>query len=257
MNRRKFLSRTLTGAAIGLAVSSPLVHAAESFSRKQEIKAIAFDGFPIFDPRPIVMLVKTLFPKDGEQFRKMWFNKIFSYSWLRTNGDRYKGFYEIIEDALIYTTKRLNVEFNEVKREQLMEIWLNLKPWPDVVSALNIYKDKGIRLGFLSNLSEEMLRINARSSGIEESFEFYLTTDKVRAFKPSPTAYQMGVDAFKLPKKNIAFAAFGAWDAVGASWFGYPTVWVNRFGLPEENLDANGITVGRGIDTLTEFVVHS
>ena len=102
-----------------------------------------------------------------------------------------------------------------------------------------------------------MLRINARSSGIEESFEFYLTTDKVRAFKPSPTAYQMGVDAFKLPKKNIAFAAFGAWDAVGASWFGYPTVWVNRFGLPEENLDANGITVGRGIDTLTEFVVHS
>lgn len=135
-----------------------------------------------------------------------------------------------------------------------MEVWLQLKPWPDFSAALKIFKDKGIRLAFLSNLTEEMLRINTKKSGIEDAFEFYLSTDNVSAFKPHPRAYQMGVDAFNLPKKNIAFAAFGSWDAVGASWFGYPTVWINRFGLPAENLDSGVITTGRDITTLVDFV---
>ena len=256
MNRRNFMSVTLSSTALGLSLSSPLVSSAVTSGKPTQIKAIAFDGFPIFDPRPIVKLVKTLFPKEGEAFRQMWFNKIFSYTWLRTNGGKYKGFYAIIGDALAYTATRLNVELNEGKRDQLMEIWLNLKPWPDVSLALKNFKEQGIRLAFLSNLSEEMLRINTRNSGIEDAFEFYLSTDKVKAFKPDPRAYQMGVEAFKLPKQNIAFAAFGAWDAVGASWFGYPTVWVNRFNLPEENLDVSDVTSGQGIDTLVNFVKH-
>jgi 2-haloacid dehalogenase len=54
-----------------------------------------------------------------------------------------------------------------------------------------------------------MLRANAKNSGIESAFEFYLSTDRVQAYKPSPLAYQMGIDAFGLPKEDIAFAAFG------------------------------------------------
>jgi 2-haloacid dehalogenase len=37
--------------------------------------------------------------------------------------------------------------------------------------------------------------------------EPHLSTDRVKAFKPDPRAYQMGVDAFKLKKEEIAFAA--------------------------------------------------
>jgi len=218
------------------------------------IKAIAFDGFPIFDPRPILALAKKIYPQLNDEFGKTWFNKIFAYTWLRTNGGHYKNFYAILEDSLAYTATRLKVELNADRRDQLMGIWLQLKPWPDVAVALQTFKQQGIRLAFLSNLGEEMLRINTRNSDIEDAFEFYLTTDNVGAFKPHPKAYQMGVDAFALPKQNIAFAAFGAWDAVGASWFGYPTVWVNRFGLPNENLDANDIISGRDINTLVDFV---
>ena len=50
--------------------------------------------------------------------------------------------------------------------------------------------------------------------------------------------------------------AFGAWDAAGASWFGYPTVWVNRFGRPVEKLDSGPIVTGRNIETLVDFVVR-
>ncbi len=254
MNRRQFLSITAGVTTFGLTLSNPLINTALAKTTKTNIKAIAFDGFPIFDPRPIFGLVNTLYPKQGKAFSKAWFNKIFAYTWLRTNGARYKNFYAIIGDALAYTATQFKVELKADKRDQLIGIWLQLKPWPDISKALQAFKDQGIRIAFLSNLTEKMLRINTKNAGIEDAFEFYLTTDNVNAFKPDPRAYQMGVDAFKLPKQNIAFAAFGAWDAVGASWFGYPTVWVNRLDLPAENLDAGPITIGRNITTLVDFV---
>jgi len=35
--------------------------------------------------------------------------------------------------------------------------------------------------------------------------------------KPDARAYQMAETAFKLPRERILFAAFGGWDAAGAS----------------------------------------
>ena len=67
-----------------------------------------------------------------------------------------------------------------------------------------------------------------KNSGLENIFEPHLSTDRVSAYKPDPRAYQMGVDAFGLSRQEIAFVAFGGWDAAGARSYGYPTFWVNR-----------------------------
>jgi len=251
LNRRQLLKLMAGGAAASLLATSVLAQAAT----KPNIKAIAFDGFPIFDPRPIFGLSKTLFPEQGNALAKLWFSKIFGYTWLRTVGVHYKNFYAVIEDALIFSAESLKLDLPPKKQKQLMDIWLNLKVWPDVKPALQKFKKNNIRLGFLSNLTEEMLRTNAKNSGIEDAFEFYLSTDRVQAYKPSPLAYQMGVEAFGLPKENIAFAAFGGWDAAGAKWFGYPTVWVNRLGSPTEKLGVKPDSMGKNIDQLVNFVL--
>lgn len=254
MNRRSFLTTIAGGAMLGAASLSPLLQNSAVAKGRAPIKAICFDAFPLFDPRAIFSLVKTLVPDQGETFSEMWFNKIFAYSWLRNSGDQYTDFTSVIADALNYTSTRLAVDLSNDTREQLTDIWYNLQLWPDARAAIESFSEQGIKLAFLSNLTEKMLRANTRRNGVEDQFEIYLSTDNVRAFKPSPRAYQMGVDAFELPKENIAFAAFGAWDAVGASWFGYPTVWVNRFDRPAENLDSGAITSGRDISVLTNFV---
>ena len=250
LDRRQFLKLMAGGAAASLLSTSVLAQA----TAKPNIKAIAFDGFPIFDPRPVFGLAKTLYPAQGQALAKLWFTKIFGYTWLRTAGGHYKSFYAVIEDALLFSAKSIKLELTTKKQKQLMEAWLNLQAWPDVKSALERLKKNNIRLCFLSNLTEEMLRTNAKNSGIEDAFEFYLSTDRVQAYKPSPLAYQMGVDAFALPKENIAFAAFAGWDAAGAKWFGYPTVWVNRLGSPVEKLDVKPDRTGKGIDQLVNFV---
>lgn len=252
MHRRKFLSSTVGGATIGLVSTSPLLRIARAAAKTGEIKAVAFDAFPIFDPRPILKLAHSLAP-NHEGFGTAWFNKIFSYTWLRTSAGQYRDFHSVIGDALDYTTRQKKIVLSSGDRELLLGAWLRLDPWPDAAVAVRQLQDNGIRLAFLSNFTEDMLRANAANAGMEAAFS-YFSTDLAGAFKPDPKAYQVAIDRLGLAKKEIAFCAFAAWDAAGASWFGYPTVWVNRLGQTAENLGTQPTVTGQNLSALLSFV---
>ena len=139
----------------------------------------------------------------------------------------------------------------------LVAAFFQMELWPDVVRLLGDFQQRGLRLAFLTNLSEAMLRSNMRPAGIEHFFQAALSTDRARAFKPAPEAYQLGVEEFGLKKEEVAFAAFAAWDATGASWFGYPTAWVNRLGQQAESLGAPPAVAGRDLAVLDDLLHRS
>jgi 2-haloacid dehalogenase len=85
-------------------------------------------------------------------------------------------------------------------------------------------------------------------------FEHVLSTDLVKTYKPDPRAYQLGIDALGLPREQIVFAAFAGWDAAGAKTFGYPTYWVNRLGLPPEELGILPDGTGANLTDLAALV---
>jgi len=196
-----------------------------------------------------------MFPEKGSDLGNIWRTRQFEYTWLRTLGGRYVDFWQVSEEALVFAAKARGVDFSVARRDQLMQSWLTLKAWPDVAPALQQLKNAGIRMAFLSNLTEKMLDAAVKNSGLEGYFEQHLSTDRVKAFKPASTAYQMGLDAFKLEKAEIVFAAFAGWDAAGAKWFGYPTFWVNRLNAPVEELGVAPDGVGSGLSDLVEFVL--
>lgn len=249
MNRRQFLGAAALGVAQQAISSSP--PAPESIHLDH--RAILFDGFPIFDPRPVFALAEELFPGHGKELTDLWKNRQFEYTWLRTLTGHYADFPSIIRDALKFAAESLKLEIKQSHFEQLIGRYFQLQAWPDVQPALKQLKEQGIKLGFLSNFSEAMLRANIKNAGLEDYFEPILSTDRVRAFKPDPRAYQMGINALKLPRENIVFAAFAGWDAAGAKSFGYPTFWVNRLNsLPEElGLPADGTG---GMHDLVKFM---
>jgi 2-haloacid dehalogenase len=215
-------------------------------------RAIAFDAFVIFDPRPVFTLAENLFPNRGSELNALWKTRQFEYTWLRTLSGQYVDFFSITRDALVFAAKSLKIDLKPDQREQLLQGYLHLKAWPDVAPGLRQLKGVGIKLGFLSNFSETMLAANLKSSGLEEFFDQMLSTDRVKAFKPDRRAYQMGIDAFKFKRAEVAFAAFGGWDAAGAKSFGYPTFWVNRLDSSEEELDAHADAIG-GMSGLVKF----
>jgi 2-haloacid dehalogenase len=253
VRRRELLHLIAGGVAAGLLVSSPLARGAT----RPKIKAIAFDGLTVFDPRPVFALAEELFPGQGTGLSNAWRTRQFEYTWLRTLSRRYVDFWQVTEDALVFAAKTLKLELPRGKRTQLMEAYLQLKAWPDAPAALRSLKAAGIRLAFLSNFTSKMLDAAINNSGLGGIFEDHLSTDKVQAFKPDPRAYQMGIDAFRLKREEIAFAAFSGWDAAGAKWFGYPTVWVNRMNLPGEELGVTPDAIGGNLNDLVNFVKAS
>jgi 2-haloacid dehalogenase len=219
-----------------------------------KVKAIAFDAFVIFDPRPIVARAEELFPGHGASLCNEWRVRQFEYTWLRSMSNRYVDFWKVTEDALAYACRKEALSLTDDKRKDLMNAYLSLKAWPDVLPALQSLKASGVRLGFLSNFTPRMLDADIRGSGLEGIFEQVLSTDKVSTYKPDPRAYQMGVDAFALPREEMLFVAFAGWDAAGARSFGYPTFWANRSGQLPEELSATPDGEGKSLADLLTFI---
>jgi 2-haloacid dehalogenase len=252
INRRELLG----AASSGLALSGMAASTSSAATAPATIKAIAFDGFPIFDPRPIFALAEELFPGRGAELSNAWRIRQFEYTWLRTIAQRYRDFLGVIDDALVFAGHSLNLDIPDEKRKALVDGYLHMNAWPDVAPVLSKLTQAGIRLAFLNNFTPAMLDANIRSAGLEGFFEYKLSTDAVGVYKPHPRSYQMGIDAFGLEREEILFAAFAGWDASGAKLFGYPTFWVNRQKQPLEQLDAIPDGEGTGMNDLLNFLPH-
>src|SRR5262249_32894946 len=140
LKRREFLGRM---AAAGLALQT-ITNGAAGFRRA--IRAVAFDAFPILDPRPVFALVDELYPEKGVGLGSIWRTRQFEYAWLRTITRRYSDFWQVTDDALVFAAKSLKVEFTPEKHARLMEAYLKLRCWPEAPTALRSLRKVGIRL---------------------------------------------------------------------------------------------------------------
>ena len=235
-NRRQFL-RTAVGSTVAAAMTSELLNTKRQVSTRSHIRAIAFDALVIFDMAIVGKRVEEEFPGKGLELTSLWRLRQFEYTWLRTAGERYRDFWHITEDALKYACASMKLQLSAAHRDNLMNAYHELRPWPDVLEALIELKHRKIRVVFLTNFTADMIVKNLQATEFSSFFEDHLTTDRVGAFKPSPRAYKMALDYFGYQRHEIAFVAFAPWDVAGAKWFGYPTVWINRAGVSPEELD--------------------
>jgi 2-haloacid dehalogenase len=170
---------------------------------------------------------------------------------------RYVDFSRLTEDALTYAASAMQVEPTAGQKRQLVEAYLQLTPWPDTADALRRLRESNVRVITIANLSPSMLQANADHAGLTTLFDALISTDVNHTYKPDPRAYQLGVDHLRVAKENIVFAAFGGWDAAGAKSFGYPTVWVNRFNQPAEELGFRPDRTVTDLKGLLDFVLNA
>ena len=247
IDRKRFI-QTARLATAGILIAPGVI------SNPTTIKAIAFDAFVIFDPRPIFKTVQELFPEKAKQIIDTWQSRQFTYQWLRVLGNRYKNFLDVTNDALDFALLQSGLDNHEKERALIMTKYERIQVWPDVIPALEKIKKVGFAVCFLSNMTEKMLNKGIQTSNLKQFFDLVISTDQSRTYKPSPSAYQLGVDQLKIRREEILFAPFAAWDMAGAKWFGYPTFWVNRLNAPSEELDAEPDGQGDKLNDLVAFL---
>ena len=221
------------------------------------VQAVLFDAYgTLFDVHSVVHLAEQLFPGHGEALSLLWRDKQIEYTRLLTmsapGGNRYRPFWEVTQSALRHSLRRLGLrptdEAEAVSVEtRLMNQYRALSAFPEVREVLAALHKQGLTTGILSNGDPAMLDIAVRSTGIEPLLNYVISVEPVRAFKTDPRAYALGPQTLGLPASQILFVSSNGWDAIGATWFGYRTLWVNRAGLPLEELGTVPSAIGTSL----------
>ena len=221
------------------------------------IKAIAFDAYgTLFDVYSIGVLAEDLFPGKGAQLATIWRDKQIEYTRVRTLSDKYANFWQVTVDALTYSCEFLNLDLTEASRDRLMRQYAELSAFPENVEQLMRLREAGITLSVLSNGTPWMLEQAMEASGLAEYFEHVLSVESVERFKTAPEAYQMGPDALGSKATNILFVSSNCWDICGATWFGYRTIWLNRYGLPLDRLGVRPHRIGSSLQDVADFALE-
>jgi 2-haloacid dehalogenase len=184
----------------------------------------------------VTSLCEEMFPGQGTALAALWRSKQLQYSLLRSMMNRYKDFWQVTQDGLVYAAHALGLHLDEAKRTRLMDAYLTLAAFPDVKPGLQQLKAMGLRLAVLSNGEPKMLRSAARSAGIADLLDAVISVDEVKVFKPSPHVYELAALHLKTPKSGIGFVSSNNWDVNGAGSAGLTTFWIQRAAAepPEE-----------------------
>lgn len=220
-------------------------------------RAVLFDAYgTLFDVYSVGLLAEQLFPGHGTALGVLWRDKQIEYTRLVTasnDGAHYQPFWELTRAGLRYACKRLALELTPAHEERLMNQYRHLSAFPENKEVLAALKDKGVATGILSNGDPDMLGVAVRSAGLEGLLDHVLSVDSVRKYKTHPEAYAIGPRATGLAAKQIAFVSCNAWDALAATWFGYRTLWVNRYQLPFEELGTQPTRTGTSLRDVLAF----
>ena len=217
-------------------------------------EAVLFDAYgTLFDVYSVGLAAEQLFPGRGDALALLWRDKQIDYTRLVSMSGRYQPFWDLTRAGLRFAALKLGLAMDRSAEDRLMNQYRHLSAFPENLEVLQALQSRGIRTGILSNGDPEMLAVAVKSAGFQDLLNPVLSTHVVQRFKTDPAAYQLGPDALGLPAKKILFVSSNGWDAIGATWFGYTTLWVNRAGAPLEQLDTEPTRSGPSLRDVLGF----
>src|SRR5262249_34447959 len=153
------------------------------------------------------------------------------YTRLWSMSGQYQPFWQLTRAALQFSAERLGLPLPAAAEERLLNEYRHLSAFPENHAVLAELQQRGVRAGILSNGDPEMLAVAVKSAGMSALLDPVPSVHGSRRFKTDPAAYAVGPEALSLPAHEILFVSSNGWDAIGATWFGFTTLWVNRAGL--------------------------
>ena len=199
-------------------------------------KAIVFDAYgTLFDVNSAAEKSKDKIGNKWENFANFWRTTQLEYTWLRSLMKKHKNFWQITEDSL---DKSMEIfQLDKSIRNDLLSLYKELSPYPEVKNVLENLKKKSFKLAILSNGTPELLNHLVKSSDLENLFDDIFSVEEVKIYKPDPKVYDIPVNKYKASKGEITFLSANTWDVSGAGNYGYNSIWVNRNNSVFDKLD--------------------
>jgi 2-haloacid dehalogenase len=217
-------------------------------------RAVLFDAYgTLFDVYSVGAAAERLFPGTGERLGVLWRDKQIEYTRLTSMSGQARSFRDCTRAGLRYAARRFDLTLDDVAERELMGAYEHLSPFAENHAVLVELRRRGIRAGILSNGDPDMLEAVVRHAGFAALVDPVLSVEGTGRFKTDPATYALGTRALGLAAEDVLFVSSNCWDAIGATWFGYTTLWINRFGLPLDELDTRPTRIGTQLTDVLDF----
>jgi 2-haloacid dehalogenase len=201
---------------------------------KREVKALVFDQYgTIVDMQKGLTDVAGPFLKrkgwDGNphQFVTWWRRTHFENSMIDALCDRgHTPYRQIGHRAVSYVMDRCGLTYSQDEVRGLVSEIEKLKPFPDVVTALERLRAAGYHLVILSNGDPDMLEAAGPHIGFQ--FDQVISVAEAGYFKPHWKTYAKAEELTGLDRSSCLFVANHAFDCIGAKSYGMRTAFIDR-----------------------------
>ena len=201
---------------------------------KREVKALVFDQYgTVVDMQSGLTEIAAPFLKDkgwdGEahRFVTWWRRTHFENSMIDALCDRgHTPYRQIGHRAVSYVMDRCGISYSQDEVKWLVSEIERLKPFDDVVAALERLRGAGYQLVILYNGDSDML--TAAGPHIGFPFDHVISVDQAGYFKPHWKTYAKAEELIGLDCSSCLFVANHAFDCIGAKSYGMRTAFIDR-----------------------------
>ena len=152
--------------------------------------AIGFDVYgTLVDPLAISAALEPVVGERATEMAGIWRTKQLEYSFRRALMRSYENFDVCTREALHYAARAVDLRLTDDDVAGLLEAYLDLDPYPDVVPGIESLQTQGHALVAFSNGVETSLRELLSRAGVLDHLDGVVSVDPVQTFKPNPAVY--------------------------------------------------------------------
>ena len=201
---------------------------------KREIKVLLFDQYgTIVDMQNGLTEAVTPFLQ-----KKSWMGKPSSFVtwWRRTHFENsmidalcdrgHTPYRQIGHRAVSYVMDRCSITYTQDEVCWLVSQIETLKPFPEVVAALEQLRGADYKLAILSNGDRDMLKAAGPHIGFR--FDHVVSVQEAGYFKPHWKTYAKAQELIGEDRSSCLFVANHAFDCIGAKAYGMRTAFIDR-----------------------------
>ena len=158
----------------------------------------------------------------------LWRQKQLEYTFRRGLMRRYENFDICTLQAMQFAMQTLDLNFSEEETNNLLELYLNLNAYEDVVPALEQLKNNGFMMVAFSNGLRASLETLLTNANIIEYLEDIVSVDEIQTFKPNPSVYQHLAARTNSELSNCWVVSSNSFDVIGGKSAGINAAWIQR-----------------------------
>ena len=193
------------------------------------MRTLAFDVYgTLIDTAGVTTCLESFVGDQATEFSNLWRQKQLEYTWRYGLMSAYEDFRACTKQALAFCCDQLDASISDENRQALMQVYLELPVFDDVIAGLDDMQAVGLKLYAFSNGVPADLSALLEHAGINGYFDGIVSVDDIKTFKPDPRTYQYFAEKSDTPIQDCWLVSSNGFDVCGARASGMRAIWVQR-----------------------------